>query len=598
MTKFKRLFQQLRVQMPIFIMMLVFAACFLLALLTGYLTSNALIQRAERDTEALLTQVIRNVEYYLDDMEALGNVLNEHHSVLRMLLNDETIEAGRATYYEDAKSVRSFLTDLSRLRSEIMSITIIGENGSYVGTQELEYTTENIAAEDMGWYRLAIENSGNPIFLPPHTIKNYMGRSQYVISLIKSLSLGNAPPRGAMSINLTLDTLSKICNDVRLSNTGYVFIIDNNGNYIYHPNSDYLEANAGITKLADDTIMQRVLAGENGFVDHDHFVVCDSIDSAGYYVIGVVPYDAIVGAANSLRTLEMFIGFLFAVVIALIVGLLLSYKVFRPLSALKGVMDRARGGDMNVIAPEMSKDEIGEVGTGFNTMLERIRLLISSNTQKEKEKRKAELDALQAQINPHFLYNTLDSIVWMAHYQPDIAASMADSLAKLFRLMLGGGEDFVPLSQEIEHVTQYLNIQKLRYSTKFIYQIEMESGTENLMVPKLILQPLVENAIYHGIKPARKTCALLVKAIRDGNELTLFVGDNGVGMKDEKAISILRDTVTSEKHMGGIGVKNINERIALHYGEEFGISYHCIEQIGTLAVVTLPANPAATQPRN
>ena len=294
----------------------------------------------------------------------------------------------------------------------------------------------------------------------------------------------------------------------------------------------------------------------------------------------------------------MLIGFLFAVVSALVVGLLLSNKVFRPLSTLKGVMDLARGGDMNVVAPEIPPDEIGEVGTGFNAMLERIRLLISSNTQKEKEKRKAELDALQAQINPHFLYNTLDSIVWMAHYQPDIAASMADSLAKLFRLMLGGGEDFVPLSQEIEHVTQYLSIQKLRYSTKFSYQIEMESGTENIMVPKLILQPLVENAIYHGIKPARKSCALLVKAIRDGNELTLFVGDNGVGMKDEKAISILKDDVTSEKHMGGIGVKNINERIVLHYGEDYGITYNCIEQIGTLAIITLPVTQVTAQNRN
>ena len=292
MTKLKRMFHQLRVQMPIFIMLLVFGACFLLALLTGYLTSNALRQRAERDTEALLTQVIRNVEYYLDDMEALGNVLNEHHSVLRMLLNDESVEEGRATYYEDAKSVRSFLTDLSRLRSEIMSITIIGENGSYVGTQELEFTTEHIPKEDMGWYRLAIQNSGNPIYLPPHIIKDYTGKSQYVISLIKSLSLGNAPPRGAMSINLTLDTLSKICNDVRLSNTGYVFIIDNNGNYIYHPNPDYLMANTDGIKLSDDPIMQRVLAGETVFVNGENFVVCDSIDSAGYYVIGVVPYDA------------------------------------------------------------------------------------------------------------------------------------------------------------------------------------------------------------------------------------------------------------------------------------------------------------------
>lgn len=598
MKKLKRIFQQLRVQMPMFIMLLVFAACFLLALLTGYLTSNALRQRAEGDTEALLAQVIRNVEYYLDDMEALGNVLNEHHSVLRMLLNDVPIEIDRATYYEDAKSVRTFLTDLSRLRSEIMSITIIGENGSYVGTQELEYTTEHIPQEDMSWYRLAIQNSGNPIYLPPHIIKNYSGQSQYVISLIKSLSLGDAPPRGAMSINLTLDTLRKICNDVRLSDTGYVFIIDKNGNYIYHPNPDYLKANSGGNTLSDDSITQRVLSGETVFVNNDSFVVCDSIDSAGYYVIGAVPYDDIVGAANSLRTLEMYIGFLFALVSALIVGLLLSNKVFRPLNALKGVMNRARGGDMNVMAPEMSHDEIGEVGTGFNAMLERIRLLISSNTQKEKEKRKAELDALQAQINPHFLYNTLDSIVWMAHYQPDIAASMADSLAKLFRLMLGGGEDFVPLSQEIEHVTQYLNIQKLRYSTKFTYQIEMESGTENILVPKLILQPLVENAIYHGIKPARKTCALLVKAIRDGNDLTLFVGDNGVGMREEKAVSILKDHISSEKQMGGIGVKNINERIALHYGPDYGISYHCIESIGTLAVITLPAIAQATITHN
>lgn len=579
-------------------MMLVFAACFLLALLAGHLTVDALRQSAKKDTEALLSQVIRNVEYYLDDMEALGNVLNEHHSVLRMLLNTEPIESARADYYEDAKSIRSFLTDLARLRSEIMSITIVGENGSYVGTQELEYSTENIQAEALDWYRLAMQNKGNPIFLPPHKITNYAGKTQYVISLVKSLSLGSASPIGAMSINLTLDTLGKICSDVRLSGSGYIYIVDVNGNYIYYPNPSYLENPGDDSKNIDGPITRRVLAGENGFVDGERFVVSDSIASAGYYVVGVVPYDSIVGAANSLRTIEILIGLLFAITIALVVGLLLTRYVFHPLNVLKGVMDKARGGNMNVTAPEMPNNEIGEVGMGFNAMLQRIRMLLSSNIQKEKEKRKAELDALQAQINPHFLYNTLDSIVWMAHYQPDIAASMADSLAKLFRLMLGGGEDFVPLSQEIEHVSEYLSIQKLRYSTKFSYQIEVESGTENILVPKLILQPLVENAIYHGIKPARKSCALLVKAIRDGNELTLFVGDNGVGMDENKAASILSGIDTSEKHMGGIGIKNINERIVLNYGEEYGISYYCMEQIGTLAVITLPTNTGVSQARS
>ncbi|MEG1883133.1 MAG: sensor histidine kinase [Clostridia bacterium] len=589
MNYIKKIFSQLRIQMTVVIMLLVFFACFMLSLLAGHLTESALKKQAAQNTEALLSQVIRNVEYYLDDMESLSKVVNGHHSVLRLLLNDASTEAALSTYYEDAKSVRTFLNDLSRLRSEIMSITIAGENGSFVGTQELNYTVDQMSADEMAWYNLAMENSGNPLFMPPHIIKNLTGNGQYVISLVKALSLGNAPPSGAMSINLTLETLRRICSNVNLGNNGYVYIVDGSGNFIYHPDSRYLQADLMPITNGDAAITRRVLNGESNFVQNDKFIVSENIKTADYHVVGVVPNTLIVGAANTLRATEMWIGLAFSVLIAAVVGRLLLNNVFHPLGELKGLMKKARGGNMDVRAIEIPRNEIGELGAGFNAMLERIRLLITSNAQKEKEKRKAELDALQAQINPHFLYNTLDSIVWMAHYQPDIAASMADSLAKLFRLMLGGGEDFVPLSQEIEHVSQYLSIQKLRYASKFSYKVDMEPSTVSIPVPKLILQPLVENAIYHGIKPARKSCNLLVKTMLDGDHLVLIVGDDGVGMSPEKSKAILLGDDVSEKHMGGIGVKNINERISLHYGEGYGISYYCMVNIGTLAILTLPA---------
>ncbi len=587
--KFKRTLLQLRILMTVLTMLLVFIACFALSLLAGASLQRVQRAQAEQNMEALLSQVINNVSYYLDDMEALSAVLSGHHSVLRLLLNNASIAENRSEYYENATAVRSFLSDLSRLRSEIMSITIIGENGSFVGTQEIDFVTDQLNSSDYSWYPLAIANRGKAVYLSPHIISNYAGRQQSVISLIKSLSIGNTPPSGAMAINLSLDTLGKICSDVRLADGGYVFIVDGQGNYVYHPNGrhmqPYLAADADGTV---DAITSRVLDGEKGFLEGGSFVVGEAIESAGYQVVGVVPYESIVGHASALRRTQTWIGACFSIVIAVIVAWLLNCNVFVPLNDLKGLMNRARSGDLGVTAAEAPHNEIGELGAGFNAMLRRIHRLIDDNATKEKEKRKAEFDALQAQINPHFLYNTLDSIVWMTHCRPDIAASMADSLAKLFRLMLSRGSDFVPLLQEIEHVSEYLSIQHLRYSSKFTYRVDAEPGTESLLVPKLILQPLVENAIYHGIKPSRKICHLLVKAFIDGDRVLLIVGDDGVGMTEQKASAVLLGADSSEKNMGGIGVRNINERIALNYGDGYGVSYFSKAGVGTLAILELP----------
>lgn len=580
---------QLRSQMTLLVFASVFFTCFLLAVIAAGTTKNALADQAERHTRAILNQVNRNLEYYIDDMEQLGSLSNVQYTVIRMLINDMPIETNQSMFYSESQSVRSMLIDISKIRSEITSICIAGENGSYVDTSNNLFIVSQVPDDQLGWYEEAIGSGGKSVFLAPHTMMDVYGNTIDVISLTKPIYISkDTAPLGAICINLNTDTLAKICSNVELEEDGYIFIVDADGNYIYHP--DALNDTAShFTQDPANPIVKMVLNGQNSFVYEDRFVMCELLSASNYYVINVVPYSSIVNSAEQIRTMQIVLGAISSAIIALIVSLLLSVRVFTPLDSLRSLMKKVQKGDFDVRMEDPPHNEIGALAQGFNTMLTHSQELMSTNIQIEKAKRKAELAALQSQINPHFLYNTLESIVWMANYKPQVSAAMADALAKLFRLMLGGGEDVVPLSQEFEHVGQYLAIQKMRYVSKVDYEIDLPAECEQIKVPKLILQPLVENAIYHGIKPAGQKCMLRVKAYLDLDELVLVVEDDGVGMSEEMCRAILTDEGLSSKRMGGIGVKNINERIKMYFPPEYGLRFFSMVGVGTAAVIRLPA---------
>jgi len=256
-------------------------------------------------------------------------------------------------------------------------------------------------------------------------------------------------------------------------------------------------------------------------------------------------------------------------------------------------------GNFSVRADIQSTNEIGELGRDFNLMVAEISKLLLRITEQQELKRKSELKALQMQINPHFLYNTLDSIIWMAEggKQQEVIA-MSSALARLFRLSISKGKEIIDIGSEVEHVRNYLTIQKIRYKDKLDYRIEIPDEIKSYKTVKIILQPLVENAIYHGIKNKEGTGLIIIGGRKTHTTgIELFVQDDGVGMNEE-TMRLLQERIKGNKAVipldssllhSGLGVHNVDERIKLYFGPDYGLVYESKEDVGTTVRIQLPA---------
>jgi two-component system sensor histidine kinase YesM len=304
--------------------------------------------------------------------------------------------------------------------------------------------------------------------------------------------------------------------------------------------------------------------------------------------VAVYSLDEALGGVRLLGAFAILIGALtFGIAIA--VSFWVSAGIARPIVKLTRLMEEAETGDLDVRFPDPPNDEVGRLGQSFNTMIAEIGKLLDQVYEEQRKKREAEFRILQAQIKPHFLYNTLDTIHWMAQEKgaSDIVG-IVDALTSLFRVSLSQGRDVIRLEEELEHVTSYLVIQKIRYLDKFDYSIDVDPRLLSLPVVKLTLQPLVENALYHGIKEKAGRGTLALSARREGDALVLTVADNGAGM-DEPALEALRKNLTGDEDPSqGFGVFSVHHRIRLVFGEGWGLSYASRPGTGTTVTVRQP----------
>lgn len=273
---------------------------------------------------------------------------------------------------------------------------------------------------------------------------------------------------------------------------------------------------------------------------------------------------------------------------------LISASVYLPIKKLHDVTTTIAEQDLRALVTSENADEITELGISFNVMIGRIRELLASQVKEKEDLQKAELKALQAQINPHFLYNSLDTIVWMAETsKTDQVIEIVRSLSSFFRIALSQGRDWIPIRQEIEHVRSYLHIQKIRYRDILDYEIDVDEDVLNGTILKLTLQPLAENALYHGIKNKRSGGTIWVRARRIGQDCVLLeVQDNGVGCTPYRLAQI-RERLEDESYEiseeeGGFGLANVNKRIKLYYGSQYGLTIASKYQEGTCVTVTIP----------
>lgn len=260
--------------------------------------------------------------------------------------------------------------------------------------------------------------------------------------------------------------------------------------------------------------------------------------------------------------------------------------------------------DLQALVTSKNVDEITELGMSFNIMIGKIRQLLDAKIKEQENLQKAELKALQAQINPHFLYNTLDTIVWMAQSNKmEQVINIVRALSSFFRIALSKGQDWITIEQEIEHVRCYLTIQKMRYRDILDYRIEVDEDILNGTILKLTLQPLVENALYHGIKNKRSGGLITIHARRAENDRVLLeIEDNGVGFTPYRLSRIkaaMDDDSTEDFSFkeSGFGLENVNKRIKLYYGKEYGLSVQSRFQEGTRVTVTIPLLDSPEQPQ-
>jgi two-component system sensor histidine kinase YesM len=278
----------------------------------------------------------------------------------------------------------------------------------------------------------------------------------------------------------------------------------------------------------------------------------------------------------------------------------ISRSVYIPLRKLHDMTTTITQDDLRALMTHSNVDEIAELELSFNIMVGRIRELLAAKVSEQENLKKAELRALQAQINPHFLYNTLDTIIWLAEAgRTDQVVKVVRALSSFFRISLSKGQDWITIGEEIERTRSYLTIQKLRYSDILDYRIEVDDGVSGYSVLKLILQPLVENALYHGIKNTRRGGTIVVRATPwNENEVLLQVEDNGIGFTQERLAQLqteLADESGDIRLESGFGLGNVHKRIRLYYGRQYGVAVRSDYLAGTCVSIVIPARCAESE---
>lgn len=547
-------------------------------------------------SENLLGNVEENLVAYFDEVSAIANEPNydyELQNYLKSEINkgENYISISNGKCMQDYEmSSKLFQNDLNR-RTDVSSIFIFGEKRVllYRSIYQLYSIVQDYSQEQ--WYAKAVEAENSYAVTGPCNHLFLQGDSDETISVSrKIISQEDGSILGVMLVDLNLNKIEEICGTLYPRDDGNFCLISDGGDVVYEKNEAQKDQKYSLrdghtmndlfqTIKNADTELYWEMNGES------YQVVTEKIEKIGWIAVTITPLKAIRRTMYENILTYLMIGIGILLVIIFILNLLLK-RIVKPIVTLADKMDIEDVESLNMEIPVETADETGRLARSFNKMLKKIGLLLDQVVEEQEEKRKYELQMLQAQINPHFLYNTLDSIIWMAEMKDESVVPMTEALAKLFRISLNKGNEFITIKDELEHVRNYLVIQSMRYEDKFEYFIQATEEVLTCKTIKLIVQPIVENCIYHGIKKMKGKGTILISAVCKGDDVIIKVTDNGVGMEQNICDEILVKESRFENTSGsGIGVKNVNERIKLYFGDKYGLSY--ISQLGKGTTVTI-----------
>ena len=545
-------------------------------------TNTSIFENSSEYTHTIIQQMNQNIDSYIDYMENIAYLISSNEDVQDYLFDEKIDNEGR---YRILNQLQTILDS----RSDIRNVGIISKNGRMLINDGSKSVNQDLDLNTQEWYATALEKPNGPILTSSHVQHIISGERPWVITLSRGIRdrSGSGEKEGVFFIDLNYSAISELCDQSTVGTKGYAFILDAKGNIVYHPQQQqlYNELQTENISLIMDTDEDTVLTGTGN--DGKLYSISRS-EKTGWTVVDCTNVKELLSKSRQAQSVYVLTAIIL-VIVALLFSRFMARSITLPIQKLRDSMKKVQEGDFSVSDVVVdSKNEIGSLTKSFDVMTHRIHELMEQNVHEQEEKRKSELKALQSQINPHFLYNTLDSIIWMAEGKKnEEVVLMTASLARLLRQSISNEDEVVPIANEVEYARGYLTIQKMRYKDKLEFQIEVDSSILYIPLIKLVLQPIIENAIYHGLKYKESKGLLIVKGfMKDGNAV-LQVIDDGVGM-DEETLAHIYDKHKVNYHSNGVGVYNVEKRLKLYYGEDYGITYTSELGKGTTATITIP----------
>lgn len=550
--------------------------------LGNLLYKHSINSSQNENTKQIIKQINSNIEFYVKDAENIINYISMDPRVIKFL------DSKKVENVDIEDEVYKPIYNFSKFNPEIAGIMIVNSNGGYISDVMNKISRDSLTNEN--WYINAYKDPDNIHLFTKPIGRNIDNIFRYSADEVFSMSKAVVDPisgefKGVILIDIKLDVIKDVIENSKPGTAGFIYIMDSNQEIVYTPVNDivYRIKSEWVESINNEIIMKEI-KGEN------YQLTKVTSPYTGWETIGVFPESEGLKVIKYIRYYSLIIAII-ALIGAGILGIIFTKSIVKPIYKLKKLMKRAQEGELDISFNAKYNDEIGELGNSFNTMVKEISNLINLVKIEEKNKRKAEINVLQAQIKPHFMYNTLDTIRWMAeeHNENDIV-EIIEAFTNLLRISLSRGKEIITVKEELIHIESYLTIQKIRYEEKLDYEINFQEEILDYKVIKLILQPLVENAIYHGIKEKRGNGKLIVNAEKRNGILYFSISDNGKGIEKEKLELInemlKKDNVKEIKI--GYGVFNVNERIKLIYGEDYGLTFKSIYGKGTIVEIKHP----------
>lgn len=559
------MFRKIKFKITSFYFMESIFAIFLMGFILYNSFFNIEINQTLKSTKVAIGKSGNYIELYVDKLKVISNILAKDNETIDYL--KETEDEGRK------KSLISQINNTIDSDSSIKSIIIVGKDGRLVSNEkDLNISMSKDMMKEK-WYIDAIYGDSMPILTKARMQNFSMDKDNLVISISQEIIDEKGENLGVLLIDVKYKIIDNFLKDLNIGDKDFVFILNENKEVVYHKDTNYFTDISLQNKLLQISNMKGYDSKNKALIEPY------KIKDTDWTLYGVSSLGEIEVIKRNLIETIIFIGGVLLLLIAYS-GSFLAGKITSPIEKLEEAMRNIEEGLAYVEIDSKGCYEAESLGNHFNYMVQKIKLLLEEISEKEKYLRTSELNILHSQINPHFLYNTLDTIVWMAEFNnTEKVISMTKALGDFFRLSLSGGSEITNIDKEFDHIRKYLFIQKERYGDKLSYKIDYDENIGTIKVLKIILQPIVENAIYHGIRQGDKNGEIYISAKKDNEDIIFQVVDNGIGFDIKK---LEEDKKGNNIRLGEVGIKNVDKRIKLYYGEEYGIKIESTIGAGTV----------------